>query len=139
MSDDGFGADGTMAFLPNRLNRQPVIVMGLTADEMWLTSALGAALGLALGITLAILFGSVALVATCIATVTALGLLLGGRLLRRLKRGRPDTWLYRQMQWAMTLRWPWLSPWIGGLALITRSGFWTTHRTPHRIPSRGRP
>lgn len=29
--------DGTLRFLPNRLNRQPVIVLGLTADEMWLS------------------------------------------------------------------------------------------------------
>lgn len=27
--------DGTLIFLPVRLNNQPVIMGGLTADEMW--------------------------------------------------------------------------------------------------------
>lgn len=29
--------DGTLIFLPGRLNNQPVIMGGLTADEMWTT------------------------------------------------------------------------------------------------------
>ncbi|MCR3861671.1 TIGR03750 family conjugal transfer protein, partial [Pseudomonas aeruginosa] len=29
-------ADGTVTFLPHRLNRHPVVVRGLTADELWI-------------------------------------------------------------------------------------------------------
>jgi hypothetical protein len=28
--------DGLVSFLPHRLNRQPVVVRGLTADELWI-------------------------------------------------------------------------------------------------------
>ncbi|WP_349970775.1 DUF3487 family protein [Pseudomonas caspiana] len=38
--------DGTLHFLPNRLNRQPVIVLGMTADELWLSVGLSALVGL---------------------------------------------------------------------------------------------
>ena len=33
-------ADGTVAFLPHRLNRHPVVVRGLTADELWICCGL---------------------------------------------------------------------------------------------------
>ncbi|HZF83480.1 MAG TPA: DUF3487 family protein, partial [Burkholderiaceae bacterium] len=49
--------------------------------------------------------------------------------LRRLKRGRPETWLYRHMQWWIALRLPLLAPFVGGHVLVTRSGCWTTRRS----------
>ena len=45
-SNDG-ERDGTVTFLPHRLNRQPVIVRGLTADELWITVGLSGTGGLA--------------------------------------------------------------------------------------------
>ena len=36
-----------VSFLPHRLNRQPVVVRGLTADELWICAGLSAASGLA--------------------------------------------------------------------------------------------
>jgi conjugative transfer region protein (TIGR03750 family) len=118
-----------VTFLPHRLNRQPVIVRGLTADELWITVGLSAACGLALGIVLAILFGSFPLAPTMAVLFVAIGLVAGGGLLRRLKRGRPDTWLYRQMQCQLAQRIPALSGYVGASELITRSGVWTTRRT----------
>jgi conjugative transfer region protein (TIGR03750 family) len=53
----------------------------------------------------------------------------GGSALRRLKRGRPDTWLYRQLQWRLTSRQPLLGRFVGGRQLVTRSGYWTTRRS----------
>jgi len=53
---------------------------------------------------------------------------VGGGILRRQKRGRPETWLYRQMQWWLALRQPVFAGWTGGRALITRSGFWSVRR-----------
>nr|WP_129543260.1 DUF3487 family protein [Serratia sp. 1D1416] len=38
--------DGTVAFLPHRLNRHPVVVRGLTADELWVCAGLSGAAGL---------------------------------------------------------------------------------------------
>jgi conjugative transfer region protein (TIGR03750 family) len=118
-----------VTFLPHRLNRQPVIVRGLTADELWITVGLSAACGLALGIVLAILFGSFPLAPTMAVAFIAIGLFAGGGLLRRLKRGRPDTWLYRQMQCRLAQRIPAMSGYVGASELITRSGVWTIRRT----------
>jgi hypothetical protein len=54
---------------------------------------------------------------------------IGGGILRRLKRGRPDTWLYRQLQWRIATRHPLMAGWVGGHVLISRSGFWSTRRS----------
>ncbi len=43
-------ADGTLVFLPERLNRDPAVLRGLTNDEMWLALGTGALLGLLLGV-----------------------------------------------------------------------------------------
>ncbi|MBY4674368.1 TIGR03750 family conjugal transfer protein [Burkholderia multivorans] len=120
--------DGLVAFLPHRLNRQPVVVRGLTADELWICAGLSAAAGLALGLPLAWITRSIAMVPTLIVAAIALGVFAGGGFLRRQKRGRPDTWLYRQIQWRLALRYPALAALMGGRSLITRSGFWSTRR-----------
>ncbi|WP_239441125.1 DUF3487 family protein, partial [Pseudomonas aeruginosa] len=64
------------------------------------------------------------------------GVFIGGGILRRLKRGRPDTWLYRQLQWRIATRYPLVAGWVGGgtgqHGLISRSGFWTTRRSAAR-------
>lgn len=121
--------DGTLRFLPNRLNRQPIIVLGLTADEMWLSVVLSLVVGLGVGITIAAVTRSLAMVPTVMFASVALGLFLGGKALRRLKRGRPQTWLYRQMQWHVRVRFPALAAWTGGNELVSRSGYWTTRRS----------
>lgn len=120
--------DGLVTFLPHRLNRQPVVVRGLTADELWICAGLSAAAGLALGLPLAWITRSIAMVPTLIVVGIALGVFAGGGFLRRQKRGRPDTWLYRQLQWRLALRYPTLAAPLGGRSLITRSGYWTTRR-----------
>lgn len=118
----------TVSFLPVRLNRQPVIVRGLTADELWVTVGASAAGGFALGVVLAVWFGSIALAPTCVVACVAAGLFFGGGLLRRYKRGRPDTWLFRQIQYWTRQHAPFVCSWIGGQELIVRSGYWSTRR-----------
>jgi conjugative transfer region protein (TIGR03750 family) len=120
--------DGMVTFLPHRLNRQPVVVRGLTADELWITVGLSATGGLVLGIPLAWLTHSIATAPTTIVAGIAIGVFVGGSVLRRQKRGRPDTWLYRQIQWWVRRRHPVLSVYLGGSDLITHSGSWTTRR-----------
>ncbi len=121
--------DGTVMFLPNLLNRQPVIVRGLTANELWVTVGLCGGVGLLFGVAVAVCTASIAMVPTLIMVSVAAGIFLGGTVLRRQKRGRPDTWLYRQIQWRVTRRLPALAPYLGAERLITRSGYWTTRRT----------
>jgi len=121
-------ADGTVTFLPHRLNRQPVVVRGLTADELWICCGLSGAGGLLFGLPLVWLLSTIALIPTLIVLGIVAGIFVGGGMLRRQKRGRPDTWLYRQLQWAITTRYPLLAGWIGGHGLIARAGFWTVRR-----------
>jgi conjugative transfer region protein (TIGR03750 family) len=121
--------EGLVAFLPHRLNRQPIVVRGLTADELWFCTGLSAASGLVIGLALAWLSDSIAMAPTSIVVSIALGVYFGGGRLRSKKRGRPDTWLYRYMQWRITVRMPSLADHIGGGQLVTRSGFWTTRRS----------
>ena len=121
--------EGLVAFLPHRLNRQPIVVRGLTADELWFCAGLSAAAGLLAGIALAWLFNSIAMAPTVVVAFIALGVYFGGGRLRSTKRGRPDTWLYRYMQWRVTVRMPAVGGYIGGAQLVTRSGFWSTRRS----------
>lgn len=129
MADQDFRPDGTVAFLPHRLNRHPVVVRGLTADELWVCAGLSAAMGFGVGVPLALALSTIALLPTAIVAAVALGVFGGGGALRRLKRGRPDTWLYRQLQWRLALRHPLAASWLGGHRLIRRSGYWTTRRS----------
>lgn len=119
---------GAVVFLPHRLNRQPIVVRGLTADELWICAGLSATAGLGIGIPLAWLASSVAIIPTSIVLSVAAGLFIGGGLLRRKKRGRPETWLYRQMQWWLACRFPSLANLLKAQELITRCGFWTIRR-----------
>jgi conjugative transfer region protein (TIGR03750 family) len=120
--------EGTVTFLPHRLNRQPIVVRGLTADELWICTGLSATTGLGVGIALAWLTASIAMIPTVITLSIAAGVFIGGGLLRRQKRGRPETWLYRQLQWWLANHCPSLSHVLGAEKLITRSGFWVTRR-----------
>ena len=121
-----------VSFLPHRLNRQPVVVRGLTADELWICAGLSGAAGFALGLLLAWATSSIAMIPTCIVAVIALGVFVGGGFLRRQKRGRPETWLYRQLQWRLAVHSPALAMHLGGGGLITRSGGWSTRRSARR-------
>jgi conjugative transfer region protein (TIGR03750 family) len=110
------------------LNRHPIVVRGLTADELWICSALSGTLGGVLGLPFAIFFAMISLVPTCIVAGIALGVFMGGGLLRHLKRGRPETWLYRQLQWRIAARHPRFASLVGP-DIVTRSGCWTTRRS----------
>ncbi|OCX15343.1 TIGR03750 family conjugal transfer protein [Ectopseudomonas hydrolytica] len=121
--------DGTVAFLPHRLNRHPVVVRGLTANELWVCAGTSGVIGLASGIPLAIMFATIAIVPTTILLAVTAGIFIGGGALRRLKRGRPETWLYRQLQWWVATHLPQLAPFTDGHTLVIRSGYWTTRRS----------
>ncbi|EPV8082322.1 TIGR03750 family conjugal transfer protein, partial [Pseudomonas aeruginosa] len=81
------------------------------------------------GAPLSWVFRTIAIAPTFVVLGVALGVFIGGGILRRLKRGRPDTWLYRQLQWRIATRHPLMAGWVGGHVLISRSGFWSTRRS----------
>jgi conjugative transfer region protein (TIGR03750 family) len=120
--------DGTVTFLPHHLNRQPVVVRGLTIDELWACVGIAAITSLTIGIPLAWLAATLAVIPTVIVATIAVGVFAGGGALRRHKRGRPDTWLYRQLQWWIALRHPTLAAHFCSEPLVIRSGYWTTRR-----------
>lgn len=125
MSDDiARLADGTLSFLPERLNCDPAVLRGLTNDEMWVSLGAGAVLGLVFGVPLAIVTASIAMAPTGMIVGMAIILLVSGTLLRRAKRARPETWLYRNLQWKLAIRLH-----IGREALVIHSGPWTVRRT----------
>ena len=132
MAENLDASRNTVMFLPHRLNRQPIIVRGLTADELWITVGCSAACGVLVGILVVSFVHQWAMVPTAMVLCIAAGVFLGGGMLRRRKRGRPDTWLYRHLQCAVRRRVPALSAYLGGSDLITRSGYWTTRRTIER-------
>ncbi|MDH4564507.1 MULTISPECIES: TIGR03750 family conjugal transfer protein [unclassified Pseudomonas] len=128
MSDD-IRKDGTVAFLPHRLNHHPVVVRGLTANELWVCAGVSSGLGLVAGIPLAIAFATVAMIPTAMVLAVAGGVFIGGGAVRRIKRGRPEVWLYRHLQWWFATHLPPLAALVGGHSLVTRSGYWTTRRS----------
>ena len=122
----------TVSFLPYRLNRQPVIVRGMTADELWITVGVSGAVGLGLGVAVAVFSRSVAVAPASIVVCIATGVFVGGGFLRRHKRGRPETWLSREIHWQLAKRAPGLASRLFGEVLIMRSGYWRTRRGRNR-------
>ncbi|RMV67001.1 TIGR03750 family conjugal transfer protein [Pseudomonas caricapapayae] len=116
--------DGTLRFLPSRLNNQPVVIGGLTADEMWVTVFGCSGLGFAIGLPLAFVITPSMPVVGALAGGT-LGLLIAARVVRRLKRGRPETWIYRTLQLQVATLGP-VS--LNNAHLVIRSGNWTCRR-----------
>lgn len=60
--------DNLVTFLPHRLNRQPVVVRGLTADELWICTGISAVAGLLVGLPLVWLSNSIAMLPTSMIT-----------------------------------------------------------------------
>jgi len=125
--------EGTLVFVPERLNRDPIVVRGLTSNEVLLAAFVGAVLGIPIGLVLWLVTGEIALLPTCLFLVGPfITLFFGGAALRRLKRGKPDTWVYRLLHFRLQQRF--------GLSfaakLMTRSGYWTIRRSERYWPKR---
>lgn len=121
----------TIAFLPERLNRAPVVFRGLTTFEMFLALGAGAFAGLVLGIPGAFATRTWA-VAPCSALIGAMALLLlSGKVLARYKRGRSETWFYRMVEMRVSR-----SPFASLLSvigfsnrtLILQASYWSVRR-----------
>ncbi|MDN8600304.1 TIGR03750 family conjugal transfer protein [Citrobacter sp. S2-9] len=113
----------TIAFLPDRLNREPVVFRGMTTTELFIALSSGLLAGLLCGIFPAVVLGVWALIPTGALTGAALAVLAGGRWLARLKRGRPDTWLYQMLEARLARRG------FGNSRLVQRAAVWSIRRS----------
>lgn len=113
----------TIEFLPDRLNREPVVFRGMTTTELLLVFLCGFIAGLLVGILPAITLRIWALIPTGALLGSALCVLGGGRVISRLKRGRPDTWLYQTISAFLARRG------FGDRRLIQQSAVWTIRRS----------
>lgn len=123
---------GTVKFLPEKLNRDPIVLRGMTNDEMFMMAGLGAGLGLFLGLLAWLITGYIAMVVTVLALVCAAVIFFGSAILRRMKRGKPETWLYRRLQWQIA-KGTGLS--VGSGTVTVRSGFWSVRRERKEVQS----
>lgn len=113
----------TIEFLPDRLNREPVVFRGMTTTELFITFIIGFTAGLLGGITPAVALHIWALIPTGALLGSALCVMAGSRYMARLKRGRPDSWLYQTLGAFMSRRG------FGDPRLIQRSAVWTVRRS----------
>lgn len=114
----------TIPFLPDRLNREPVVWRGLTTSELFLALAGGLAGGTVCGILLALLSGYWPLIPGSALAGAAVLVQGGGRALARIKRGKPDSWLQQALL-------AWLERHhLRGTQLIQSSTVWVIRRSP---------
>ncbi|EDW2793177.1 TIGR03750 family conjugal transfer protein [Salmonella enterica] len=114
----------TLPFLPDRLNRAPIVWRGLTTSELLLALLGGLGGGAALGVALALFFHSWPPIPAAALAGAALLIQGGGRILARLKRGKPDSWLLQAL-------FAWLERrHLRGAQLVQHSAVWTLRRGP---------
>lgn len=78
-----------IVFLPDRLNRQPVVFLGLTDGELRLVGLVNIVVWVPVGSLLGALVGAATLGLGAGALVAVGGIWASGKALRRLKRGKP--------------------------------------------------
>ena len=86
----------TIRFLPDRLNSEPVVFRGFTTPEMGLAALAGLGVGLLLSLPFIPLAGWV-IIPTGMLLAPLLVIGFGGRWLSRIKRGKPENYLYRRL------------------------------------------
>lgn len=123
---------GTIEWVPKRLNTAPVVFRGMTGREVGMMTALGLAIFSPLGVLAAIVFGKIAIVPTVAFAGAGITLYFGGTIMRRLRRGRPTSLLYRQLQFSLARK---VRIQLAGENLITHSTRYSIKRNPSRKPS----
>ncbi|EAS5420478.1 TIGR03750 family conjugal transfer protein [Salmonella enterica] len=113
----------TITFLPERLNREPAVFRGLTVSELLIALLAGLAAGAVAGTILAILWRNWSLIPGSALPGATLAILCGGRWLARLKRGRPESWLYRALDLKLA------RVGIGAQRFVLHDGVWAIRRS----------
>lgn len=112
----------TISFIPERLNRRPAVFRGMTFFELALVIAIGAGVGAVLGVLVIFVFRiDWYAIPMGMLVIGFLSTRFGGAYISRLKRGKPDTWLDRFVEFKM-------SP----SKFITTSHHWSIKRTAKR-------
>ncbi|CBV43939.1 TIGR03750 family conjugal transfer protein [Halomonas elongata] len=118
----------TIEFIPRRLNETPIVFRGMTGREVAMVAFGGFVAFVPPGIVLAWWVGMVAVVPTVAFAGLGLSLLVGGSIMRRLRRGRPPSLLYRRLQYRLAAM-----GWDGsGEHLITRTTAYRLRRGRRR-------
>lgn len=109
----------SITFIPERLNRRPAVFRGMTFFELVLVIAIGAVLGAILGLLVFLLFPiDWYVIPMGMLAIGYLSMRFGGVYISRLKRGKPDTWLDRFVEFK-----------IHPSQFITSSHYWSIKRT----------
>ncbi|GEN23119.1 membrane protein [Halomonas cupida] len=121
----------TIEFIPSRLNATPVVFRGMTGKELVVCTLAGLVAFIPVGLIGWAVVGMGAMVPTCMFVGAGLSLWFGGTFMRRLRRGRPSSWVYRKIQWQLQKAG---LPVPGGNELIQASIRWRIRRDPVRRP-----
>ncbi|KAE9541355.1 TIGR03750 family conjugal transfer protein [Ursidibacter maritimus] len=116
---EGASTTETITFIPERLNRRPAVFRGMTFFELVLVMFIGAALGALLGLLVILLFPvDWYAIPMGMLAIGYLAMRFGGAYISRLKRGKPDTWLDRFVEFK-----------THPSKFITTSHYWSIKRT----------
>ncbi|HAV1239914.1 TPA: TIGR03750 family conjugal transfer protein, partial [Salmonella enterica] len=96
---------------------------GMTTTELFIALLSGLLAGLLCGIVPAVALGIWALIPTGALAGAALAVMAGGKYLARLKRGKPDTWLYQALEARLA------RSGFGNPRLVQRTAVWTLRRS----------
>lgn len=88
-------------FIPKRINETPVVFRGMTGREVLMVVAAGFLLGLPIGLVCVLVTGMLAMLPTVAFFMAGVGVLGGGIIMRRLRRGRPPSLMYRRLQYKL--------------------------------------
>lgn len=119
-------------FMPDRLNAEPTVFRGFTTHEMFAAAGVGCVGGFVISLPLLPLAGWVIL-PTGALIMPLLVVFFGGTFLTRLKRGKPENYLYRRLSWRLQTGFARALSLTGRLtetSLITVSQGWFLRRTP---------
>ncbi|HEI9851776.1 TPA: TIGR03750 family conjugal transfer protein [Serratia marcescens] len=112
----------TIRFLPDRLNAEPVVFRGFTTPEMGLAALAGVGLGLLVSLPFLPLAGWV-VIPTGMLLTPLLVIWFGGSRLTRLKRGKPENYIWQRLE-ARKRRMGWGDPTL----IIDKQG-WSLRRS----------
>ncbi|HID8404510.1 TPA: TIGR03750 family conjugal transfer protein [Serratia marcescens] len=112
----------TIRFLPDRLNAEPVVFRGFTTPEMGLAALAGVGLGLLVSLPFLPLAGWV-VIPTGMLVTPLLVIWFGGSRLTRLKRGKPENYIWQHLE-ARKRRMGWGDPTL----IIDKQG-WSLRRS----------
>lgn len=96
----------TIQFMPDRLNAEPVVFRGFTTPELGLTALFSTLAGIVISLPFLFFLGHDPTIALILPLLV---IVFGGKVLARIKRGKPENYLYRRLEAAL-VQWGWAIP-----------------------------